>query len=50
MVLEGQVRIGGVEMEVGDYLYTSPGEEHDVVTLTGALICISSEKPTPVVE
>lgn len=50
VVLAGRVRIGGTEMDVGDYLYTEPGEEHDVVALTDALIFVSSEKATPIVE
>lgn len=50
VVLAGRVRIGGTEMEAGDYLYTEPGEEHDVLALTDALVFVSSEKATPVVE
>jgi hypothetical protein len=45
------VRIGGVELAAGDYLFTQPGEEHDVVTpLSDATIFVSSQKATPVVE
>lgn len=50
VVLEGQVSLDGVVMEVGDYLFTQPGEEHDVVALTDALIFVSSQKQTPLVE
>jgi quercetin dioxygenase-like cupin family protein len=50
VVLAGTVRIGGVELEPGDYLFTSPGEEHDVVAIGDALIFVSSQKSTPVVE
>ena len=50
VVLEGRVTIGGVEMDVGDYLYTTPGEEHDVVAVTDAILFVSSQKATPVVE
>ncbi len=49
-VLSGAVRIGGVELATGDYLYTEPGEEHDVVAVTDATIFVSSQKGTPVVE
>ncbi len=42
--------LGGVVMEKGDYLFTAPGEEHDVVAITDALIFVSSQKATPVVE
>jgi quercetin dioxygenase-like cupin family protein len=50
LVLEGRVSVGGVPMERGDYLFTEPGEEHDVVALTAALIFVSSQKATPFVE
>jgi quercetin dioxygenase-like cupin family protein len=50
VVLAGIVRIGGIEMNPGDYLFTSPGEEHDVVAVSDAMIFVSSQKGTPVVE
>lgn len=50
VVLAGVVRIGGVELGAGDYLFTSPGEEHDVVAVSDASIFVSSQKGTPVVE
>ena len=50
VVLSGRVRIGGVELEAGDYLYTMPGEEHDVVALGDATIFVSSQRATPIVE
>jgi quercetin dioxygenase-like cupin family protein len=50
IVLAGVVRIGGVELSAGDYLFTSPGEEHDVVAVSDASIFVSSQKGTPVVE
>ena len=50
VVLSGTVRIGGVELGAGDYLFTSPGEEHDVVAVSDATIFVSSQKSTPVVE
>ena len=50
VVLAGRVVIGGVELDPGDYLYTSPGEEHDVVAATDATIFVSSQKSTPIVE
>src|SRR5262252_3327779 len=49
VVLEGVVRIGGAELERGDYLFTTPGEEHDVVAVSQASIFVSSQKSTPVV-
>jgi quercetin dioxygenase-like cupin family protein len=50
VVLVGIVSIGGIELAPGDYLFTSPGEEHDVVAITDATIFVSSQKATPVVE
>lgn len=50
VVLVGLVRIGGVELTSGDYLYTTPGEEHDVIALSDASIFVSSQKATPLVE
>ena len=50
VVLSGKVRIGNVDLEAGDYLYTTPGEEHDVLAVTDATIFVSSQRATPVVE
>ena len=50
VVLSGTVSIGGVELGEGDYLFTQPGEEHDVVALTDAVIFVSSQKKVTVVE
>jgi quercetin dioxygenase-like cupin family protein len=49
-VLAGTVRIGGEELGAGDYLYTTPGEEHDVYAVTDATIFVSSQRATPLVE
>ena len=50
VVLSGTVSIGGTELSSGDYLFTSPGEEHDVVAISDAMIFVSSQKSTPVLE
>lgn len=50
LVLTGVVRIGGVRLEPGDYLFTEPGEEHDVVAESDALIFVASQGATPLVE
>ena len=31
VVLSGRVTLGTAQLEEGDYLFTTPGEEHDVV-------------------
>ena len=50
VVIAGRVAIGGVDLDAGDYLHTDAGEEHDVVALSDAVIFVSSQKPTPLVE
>ena len=50
LVLSGNVLIGGAALAPGDYLFTSPGEEHDVVAVSDAVIFVSSQQGTPVVE
>lgn len=50
VVMSGRVRIGSAELQTGDYLYTDPGEEHDVLALSDAVIFVSSRRATPVVE
>ncbi len=50
LVLDGRVALDGVEMSAGDYLFVEPGEEHDVVALTDALLFISTQKSTAFVE
>ena len=49
LILEGRVTIGGEVLDAGDYLFTTAGEEHDVVAVSDALIFVSSQKETPVV-
>jgi quercetin dioxygenase-like cupin family protein len=49
LVLAGAVSIGGVELAAGDYLYTEPGEEHDVVAMSAAMLFVSSQRATPLV-
>jgi quercetin dioxygenase-like cupin family protein len=50
LVLSGSLSLGGVEMHQGDYMFTNPGEEHDVVALSDAVIFVSSQKTTPIIE
>jgi len=50
VVISGRVSLGGTALDAGDYLFTTPGEEHDVVALTDAVIFVSSQRATPVVE
>jgi quercetin dioxygenase-like cupin family protein len=50
LVLSGRVRIDGVELDAGDWLYSEPGSEHDVVALTDAVIFVSSQQPTTLLE
>ena len=50
VVISGTVRLGETEMYAGDYLYTVPGEEHDVVAVTDTVIFVSSQRATPGIE
>ena len=50
VVLAGRVIIGEVELAEGDYLFTEPGETHQVEALSDAVIFVSSQKATPVIE
>lgn len=50
VVLSGRVTLDGVELSEGDYLFVEPGEQHDVVALTDALLFISTQKSTAFVE
>lgn len=50
LVLAGSVRIAEQDLLAGDYLLAEPGEEHDVLALTEAIIFVSSQKGTPIVE
>ena len=49
-MLAGSVRIAEEDLLAGDYLFTEAGEEHDVLALTDAIIFVSSQKGTPIVE
>jgi hypothetical protein len=49
-VLAGRIEIGGAAIEAGDDLFTEPGEEHDVLAVSDAIIFVSSQKATPIVE
>ncbi|MCB1915700.1 MAG: cupin domain-containing protein [Rhodocyclaceae bacterium] len=50
LVISGEVLIGGARMQAGDYLYTAPGDEHGVEAMTDAVIFVSSQGQTPLVE
>lgn len=50
LVLAGSVRIADEDLLSGDYLFTEASEEHDVLALTDAIIFVSSQKRTPIVE
>lgn len=49
-VLQGAVRIAEQDRRAGDYLCTGAGEEHDVLALSDAVLFVSSQKATPLVE
>mgnify|MGYP000034609658 CR=1 FL=1 len=43
VILSGTVRIDGVELSQGDYLFTRLGMEHDVAATWDAVIFVSSQ-------
>lgn len=46
----GSVRIAEQDLLAGDYLSTEAGDEHDMLALTNAIIFVSSQMVTPIVE
>ncbi len=50
LVLSGTASLGGTLLDAGDYMFTTPGEEHDVVAVTDAVLYVASQKATPLVE
>jgi quercetin dioxygenase-like cupin family protein len=50
LVIKGSVIIGGVTLRENDYLFTEPGERHDVSALEDSIIYVASQKATPLVE
>lgn len=44
------MRIAEQDLLAGGYLFTEAGEEHDVLAVTDAIIFVSSQKATPIVE
>jgi quercetin dioxygenase-like cupin family protein len=50
LVIKGSVIISGVTLRENDYLFTEPGECHDVQAIEDSLIYVASQKATPIVE
>ncbi len=48
LVLSGRIRIAGHILGPGDYLYTEPGEEHELEALEDSVIYASTEQPVDV--
>ena len=40
-VIRGRLKVGELELQEGDYLYTPPGESHDVSALSDAVALLS---------
>ena len=45
LVLSGKVIIGGETLNAGDYMFTEPGEEHELVALEDSVIYASTPAP-----
>jgi quercetin dioxygenase-like cupin family protein len=50
LVISGKVNVGGVILGAGDYLYTEPGEVHDLIALEDSVLFASTERRVHVVE
>jgi quercetin dioxygenase-like cupin family protein len=50
LVIKGCVMISGVKLQENDYLFTEPGERHDVTAIEDSIIYVASQKATPIVE
>lgn len=44
-VLEGGIRVGGHDMQPGDYLYTPPEGKHDVSSKSGCIVFLTLARP-----
>ena len=44
LVLEGECEVNGVRLRAGDYLYTPPGERHELVALTDTTVFVHLPK------
>jgi quercetin dioxygenase-like cupin family protein len=44
LILEGECELNGVSMRAGDYMYTPPGEGHELVALTDTLVYVQLPK------
>lgn len=49
-VVSGLVDISGKKLGPGDYLYTEPGEIHQLVALEDSMVYVFTEKPVKVLE
>ena len=40
LILEGECEVSGIRLSQGDYLYTPPGEDHELVALTDTTVFV----------
>lgn len=50
LVIAGCVKLGDAVLRAGDFLFTDAGEEHDVAALEDAVIYVSSDRATQLLE
>lgn len=50
LVISGCVKLGDVLLRAGDFLFTDAGEEHDVAAIEDAVIYVSSDRATQLLE
>jgi quercetin dioxygenase-like cupin family protein len=44
LILEGECEANGIRLSQGDYLYTPPGEDHELVALTDTKVFVHLPK------
>ena len=40
LILKGECEVNGIRLSQGDYLYTPPGEDHELVALTDTTVFV----------
>jgi quercetin dioxygenase-like cupin family protein len=50
ILLEGRVRLGSRHLDAGDYLWSGPGDVHDLEALEDSLLFASSPRGIEIVE
>ncbi len=44
LILQGECEVNGIRLSAGDYLYTPPGDDHELVALTDTTVFVQLPK------